>query len=115
MEIREGDVSPEREEIADEEVVGALRKQGAEHPEVSALLARWSEQEEHKVPPHEAGQIAFNRRRAKVYLAGGYPEEALDALEGARTEAWNNGLAELYDEIMQEMDAIENRSSRREE
>ena len=97
----------EPKEISEQELIEALQTKGAESPEAQQLLQKWTEQEEKKVENNPLAAIEFNRKRARVYLAAGFKEEALDALEGARMQAWNEQRTELFNEIMAEMDKIE--------
>ena len=49
--------------------------------------------------------IKFNLRRARLYFEAGYIDEARENFEDAATQAWNEQRGELYQKIMDEMDA----------
>lgn len=100
---------------AERQLIQALREKGVEDPETRALLQKWAEGEETKAEAATQARveasIAFERKRAKLYLEAGFVNEALDALEDARMQAHQIQNQELYNVIMAEMDRIEDESA----
>jgi len=97
----------ETPEITDKELVEGLRSRSIDDPELHKLLEKWTEQEEKKVENKPEATIRFNVRRGKLYAEAGYIEEALDTLEGARIQAFNEQRTELYNEIIDEMETMD--------
>jgi len=102
--------SPEKSEVSDQELIDALKSKGVEDPEVHRLLQQWTEQGEKQViNPEDA--IKFNQKRARLYVEAGYVQEGLEVLESARMQAWNEQREEVFNQIMAEMNAIEDKYS----
>lgn len=80
-----------------------LREKGVEHEETAALLREWILAQEAKAAASAdpmAG-VRLDMRRAKLYAAGGYTQDALDSLEAARQQAY----CEYQDELVAEIDS----------
>src|SRR3989338_9450675 len=102
--------SPEKSEVSDQELIDALKSKGVEDPEVHRLLQQWTEQGEKQViNPEDA--IKFNQKRARLYVEAGYVQEGLEVLESARMQAWNEQREEVFNQIMAEINAIEDKYS----
>lgn len=86
-----------------------LRTKGVEDPETRALLIEWTERQEAQADARNVSRanIEVNVERGKLYAEGGYFEEALEVLEDARMQAFQENEHDLYDAIMQQMDAVE--------
>ncbi len=102
--------SPPEENLR-KQLVEALRTKGPEDPEVRQLLDKWTKEEEAKVyEAYDSGSpeafIELNRKRARLYLDAGYIEEALVNLESAATQAENERMDDLWNNIMDEVDSI---------
>ena len=106
--------TPEKKEVLDQELIDALKSKGVEDPEVYQLLQRWTEQGEKRVAETNTPEatIAFNRKRARLYIESGYVQEGLEVLESARMQAWNEQREELFNQIMAEMDEVEDKHSK---
>ncbi len=101
----------ENREVSDQKLIDALKSKGVEDPEVHQLLQQWTEREERQViNPEDA--IKFNQRMARLYIEAGYIQEGLEALESARKQAWNEQRGELFNQIMDEMDEIEDKQKK---
>ncbi len=96
--------NPEHAEISDNALIELLRS-GAEKPEAQELLQAFCEQEEKKVELADSKEasINFNVRLGQIYVKAGYTEEGLYSLECALTQAQHENLAELYDNILEEI------------
>jgi len=94
----------EKKEITDEQIIDAL-KMGVDKPEVFRLLHDWTKQQEEKVANSE-DHINLDRKRARIYFESGYKDAALDSLEAAYEQAWNEQRAELCKEILGEIEKI---------
>jgi len=88
-----------------------LRENGFEHPETRDLVIKWTEQQEALVTKENTSRasIVFNIERADLYLAVGDKEGALECLEDARMQSYQENESELYKQIMKKMDEIEER------
>ena len=95
-------------ELSEEELSAALAEKGVEDEGTRSLLVAWCEKEETKA---EAGgqlaRIELDLRKAKIYRAAGYTNQAWESLEAARENAYNAGLDGLFEEATALMDEIE--------
>ena len=110
--MSEQPTSPEKREITDLEVIDAIRKIGTDSAEeelAQKILVDWTIQEEAKVGPTSTDQIEFNIRRAKIYNSAGKVTEALEVLEDAREQAWNEWLNDLHLRIGIEIQKMQNK------
>ena len=101
---------PNEERIIDKsEVVNEIKTKGIEGLGVKELVERWTIEQEKNVEQVGTAEasINFNIDRADLYLATGDKEGALEALEDARLQAYQEGNIELYNKIMTRMDEIE--------
>ena len=57
--------------------------------------------------------ILLNVERSDLYVAIGDIDGALDCLESARIQAYQNNERELYDHIMEKMDSMETQLSQK--
>lgn len=109
----EGMPKPERgereERIEKAAVVELLKARGLEDPEALDMVLRWTRQQEALVTAVNtpAAAITFTMDRADLYLAVRDRAGALDALADARLQAYQENEQELYNEIMEKMDEIE--------
>lgn len=101
---------PSPEFSSEEDVlIAKLREHGVEGETQKELMA-WTEAREaiaNEINTSRAN-IELNIKRAKLYRAAGFKEEAWDVLESVREQATNEGEDDLYAEamvIMDEMDA----------
>jgi len=100
----------ETREIPDQELIDLLKERGAEDPEVRRLLIDWTIKKETAIEKSEdycLGQINLNIERGHLYLAAGYIDEAIESLDDAATQAWNEYRDELYQKIIEEIKQIE--------
>jgi hypothetical protein len=87
-----------------------LREKGPDDPDVHGALLSWCKNEEAKVDEINTSRasIEFNLKRAKLYRAAGYGDDALENLESVREAARNEGAEDLCDEAAAIMDEIDN-------
>jgi hypothetical protein len=87
-----------------------LHEKGSNDPEVHGALLAWCKNEEAKVDRVNTSRasIEFNLKRAKLYRAAGYDDDAMESLESVREAAHNEGAEDLYGEAMAIMDEIDN-------
>lgn len=100
----------ENKESAEQRLVRLLKEKGVEDPEARNLLDSWTREQEKQVEQsddYHFEQIQFNLRRARLYFKAGYIEESIENFEDARMYAWNEQREDLYQEIMEEMDRVE--------
>jgi len=104
-----GPESSADKKIEKETVLEILRTKGPEDPETKVLVERWTAQQEDIATKENTGRaaITLNIERADLYLAVGDIEGALDCLEDARMQAYQENEKELYDQIMKRMDELE--------
>lgn len=108
MTDEEREMTKEREEALENEVIEALTVKGAENQEAKAVLVRWlemGEAEAELLNTHEAkskAKIEMAINVASVYHRAGYRDEALAELESTKEAAAseNDGF-ELYNKIME--------------
>ena len=89
----------ESTEVSDVTLIEILSSRNTDDPELHRILTKWTEQEERKINNNPESSIRFNIRRGKLYAEAGYIEEALDALDGARIQSFNEKRTELFNEI----------------
>ncbi|MCC7160139.1 hypothetical protein IT399_00200 [Candidatus Nomurabacteria bacterium] len=100
---------PNREiKIQKNEVLELLKTKGIENPEVKKLVVQWTIQQEEFATQEgtTTAFINFNIDRADLYLAIGDIEGALDALDDARRQAYQENEIEIYGQIMARMREI---------
>jgi len=110
---------PKTEFSEDElKLIKALKETGPENPETKEALITWTKQGEDRaaVEQREAetrgenihrSNIEFSLRRARLYRAAGFMDEAWDHLEDARREALQADQTDLYEEAMRIMDEMD--------
>ncbi|MBI5401188.1 MAG: hypothetical protein HZB12_03700 [Candidatus Yonathbacteria bacterium] len=100
------------EKIEKENVLEMLRANGFEHPETRDLVIKWTEKQEALVTKENTSKatIVFNIERSDLYLATRDKEGALECLEDARTQAYQENEMELYDQIIKMMDEVEGKN-----
>lgn len=105
--------APEHESI-EQRLKRQLKEKGYEDPETQELLLTWTREQEHQVETSgdPTAPIELNLNRARLYLACGYADAAMDSFEAARTQAWNEHREALYEAIMAEMDKAEDELAR---
>lgn len=101
--------TPEVDKISEEEVIKVLKEKGVEDSEAKELLIAWTIEQEKEVEKSKDPEspIQFNLKRARLYFAAGYIDEAFENFEAAGEQAWNEQRDELYKAIMKEMDQAE--------
>lgn len=106
-EEREG--SEMREVATKSRLIEEIKGKGMENQETRVFFNSWvRDQEAHAGAMNIASaDIESLRERASVLYAAGLLQEALDELENARMQAWNEGMDELCTEIEEEMYKIE--------
>ncbi len=99
----------ENREIETSEVLDRLRVTGPEDPETMRIVIAWTLQQEELVRRVNTSKATtmFNILRSDVYLAAGDKAGALECLEEARMEAYQQDEETLYNMIIQKMDEIE--------
>ncbi len=98
-------------ENSEEQLVRLLKEKGVENPEVRNSLVSWTLEQEKRVEQsddYRLEQIKLNLLRADVYRKAGYMKEALENLQDALTQAWNEHREKLYQTITKEIDELEN-------
>jgi len=103
----------ENTESSERKLVRLLKEKGVEDPEAREFLDIWTREQEKQVEQstgeeYYIAQIQFNLKRARLYFQSGYIGEAFENFEAARMQAWNKRREDLYQEIMDEMDKLEN-------
>lgn len=95
-------MTKEREEALEGEVIEALTAKGAKSPETKATLVRWLEMGEAEANLIGTGKarVEFAIQAASVYHRAGYFDEALAELESTEEAAANEDF-ELYDKIIE--------------
>jgi hypothetical protein len=92
-------------------LISKLREKGPADAEAYGLLLQWTEEKENEAAtdPSNRGHIELNLRRARLYLAAGFKDEAWENLEAARQESFQNGEGDLLtraESIMDEIDSL---------
>lgn len=105
----EGAPNNENIGIETEELLKRLRSTGPEDPETKALVMQWTLEQEELVRRVNTSKatLMFNILRSDVYLAAGDSDGALECLEEARVQAYQENETTLYSMIMQKMDQID--------
>ncbi len=101
-------------ESAERRLIRLLKERGVENPEAKRLLDSWTREQEGEVKKSgdpATAAIEFNLKKARLYFAAGYGDEALESFEAARTQALNENRGEPYQAIMAEMDELEGDSN----
>lgn len=108
-EEREG--SEVREMATKSRLTDELKSKGMEDQETREFFNSWiRDQEAHAgAVDTSIADIASLRERADVLRTAGLLQEALNELENARMQAWNERMDELCAEIENEMYAIEDK------
>lgn len=108
-EEREG--SEMRELATRTRLIEEIKGKGMEDQETREFFTNWiRDQEAHAgAVDTAAADIESLLERSDVLLAAGLLHEALNELENARMQAWNEGMDELCAEIGEEMYAIEDK------
>lgn len=95
----------------EQEVIEALKTKGLEDRGALQLHRRWINQEWKKLPRDPVELIKFNQRRARLYRAAGYPNEAFEMLYDARRQLLNepryDERSSLYQEIVTELEELD--------
>lgn len=101
--IPSSEFSPEEQKL-----ISALRERGVSDAETKKKLVSWTEAEEERADGLNTSRakIEFNVKRAKLYTAAGFADEAWNVLESVRMQATNEGENDLYAEAMRLMDEI---------
>jgi hypothetical protein len=91
-------------------LINKLRESGPADPETRELLLQWTEEGEKEASanPSKRGHIEFNLRRAKLYMAASFKDEAWENLEAVRYEAFESDEEDLQavaEALMDEIDA----------
>ncbi len=97
-------------ENAERHLIQVLEEKGVENPEARSLLDGWTREQEGRVKKSSdpaTAAIELNLRRARLYFAAGYADEALESFETARMQTRNENREELYQAIMAEMNKLE--------
>ena len=105
-----GESGFENIESAEQRLTRLLKEKGVEDPEVRELLDKWTREEEARVEQsddYHLEQISFNLKRARLYFAAGYVDEAIENFEAAQIQAWNEQKSDLYQEITDEIEKLE--------
>jgi hypothetical protein len=100
---------PEQQEVGVSEVVAALQRMRSDEgarAEAQRILVQWTEQEELKVGPESRDQIAFELRRAALYSAAGYQDEAREVLTDAGYRIDQEPTLAADTELMQEFERL---------
>jgi len=102
--------SPEFSQQEEQNLIAKLREKGVDDPEVRKSLMVWCEKEEAEVASINTSRagIELDLKKAKLYRAAGYRDEAWASLEAARQAAHNEGDEELFrqaEDLMDQMDA----------
>ncbi len=99
----------ENKESTEQHLARLLKEKGAENSETRNLLDIWTREQEEQVEKENnpVAAIELNLKRARLYFAAGYADEAFENFEAARMQAWNENREELYQAIMAEMDKLE--------
>ncbi|HVN26252.1 MAG TPA: hypothetical protein VMT99_01180 [Candidatus Paceibacterota bacterium] len=94
---------------AEQALIANLREKGPADPETRRMLLEWCDEEEAKVAEINTSRagIELDLKKARIYQASGFHEEAWASLEAARTAAHNENAEDLFNEaeaLMNEMD-----------
>ena len=100
----------ENKEGAERHLIQLLKEKGVENSEARSLLDGWTREQEGEVKKSRdpaTAAIELNLRKARLYFAAGYANEALESFEAARMQARNENREELYEAILAEMNELE--------
>ncbi len=100
----------ENKESVERHLIWLLKEKGVENPEARSFLDGWTREQESEVKKSSnpaAAAIELNLRKARLYFAAGYGDEAFESFEAARMQARNESREELYQAIMAEMSGLE--------
>jgi hypothetical protein len=100
---------PSQELTAEElEIAQALREKGPADKEVLGRLLAWTDQQQAWATEQNTSRagIEVNLRRARLYLAAGAQEDALQTLNEVREQAHNEGEADLLAAADAEIDRM---------
>src|SRR3989338_6842554 len=86
-------------------VLDEVRAKGLEAPGVRELVVRWKIEQEKKTASRDA--IILNINIAQIYVAAGDRQGALESLEDARRQAFQEDESELTETIENMMAGIE--------
>lgn len=106
------ELPPKENEPLEQKIVDAIKVGGLENPEAIRLMSEWAAREEAPVETipdileSRKAQVAFERKRAQIFIEAGHTDAALDALNDAYIVASSEGLQELCEEIKQEITKI---------
>lgn len=101
-------IGQESAEITKAQVWEALRTKGLEAPGVRELVEQWTIQQEQLVAKGTSRDaIILNINRADLYIAVGDKTGALECLEDARRQAFQENESELIETIEDKMAGIE--------
>ena len=97
------------EELA---LIDKLRNKGPEDPETRALLSVWFDREVELTNAANTGRAnaEFTLKRAKLYYAAGFIDEAWENLEDLRRQATQEDALDLLQAAQDLMDQIDNES-----
>ncbi len=93
-------------ETSEQRLIRLLRENEPYDQATGELLRAWTIEQETMVEGGQLTAIELNLRRARLYFAAGYKEEAIENFEAARKQAHNERNVALYDAIMSEMDRL---------
>lgn len=90
-------------------LIEKLREKGPADPETHKMLLRWCEEEEAKVAEINTSHagIELDLKKAKLYRAAGYADEAWASLEAVRQAAHNEGADDLLNQAETLMDQMD--------
>lgn len=94
--------TPENSKSLEQRVIRLFKEKGLEDKEAKELLDAWLREQEaiaEKAANYSLAVIELNIKRAGLYLAIGLREEALENLEDARVQAFQENRTELLEEI----------------
>ncbi|MDP2598892.1 MAG: hypothetical protein Q8P49_03625 [Candidatus Liptonbacteria bacterium] len=105
--------TPESQEFSEEEsrLIRGLKEKGPQDEGTRKLLNTWLEGEEAKTNQINTpkANIELNLKRARLYAAAGFTENARENAEGAMLQAANEQEPGLWDKARSIIDKIEKR------
>lgn len=102
--MRETEPRRENMAVSDESVIVLLKENGLEDPQVLALLDRWTTERQAELDNKfiEQGHVDMEIRRARIYRAAGYEQQAREAFIDAIDLAKNYRLSQEYIEKLRQ-------------
>lgn len=97
-----------QEKMEKEDVLEILRSKGLGDPEAMEMVMKWTMEQEELVTKENTSRaaIVFNIERSDLYIAAGDMEGAIDCLEDALTQAFQEDEKELYDQVLEKINEL---------